>query len=87
VDDTVLALDATAQAELITRRQISAVELVEAAIGALERLNPTINAVIHTRFDAALEEARSPREGPFAGVPILLKDLGAEMAGEPSWLG
>jgi amidase len=87
VDDTVLALDATAQAELIATRQISAVELVEAAIGAIERHNPAINAVIHTRFDAALAEARSPREGPFAGVPVLLKDLGAEMAGEPSWLG
>jgi len=87
VDNTVLALDATAQAQLVAAKRLSAVELVEAAIGAIERLNPTLNAVIHTRYEAALEEARSPREGPFAGVPILLKDLGAEMAGEPSWLG
>ena len=50
-------LDATAQAELVRRRELTAAELVEAAIGRIEALNPTINAVIHTRFDEALAEA------------------------------
>lgn len=79
--------DATAQAELVRSGQVSAVELVQAAIAAAERINPVINAIIHPRFEAALAEARAGVSGPFAGVPIVMKDLGGTQRGEPHHRG
>lgn len=73
--------DATAIAEAIAAGDLSAVEAVEAAIGRISALNPRLNAVVRERFDHALDEARVPRAGPFAGVPILLKEL----APYPGW--
>ena len=46
-------LDATAQAELVARGDVSPVELVDAAIARIEALNPALNAVIHERYDRA----------------------------------
>jgi amidase len=81
-------LDATEQAELVRRGEASPRELTEAAIARIEAVNPKLDAVIRTRFDAALAEAegRLP-DGPFRGVPILLKDLGCMVAGEPTAFG
>jgi len=76
--------DATGLAELVRARQISAEEVVEAAIERIEARNPAINAVVHTQFERARKQAREPGTGSFAGVPFLLKDLFAEDAGEPS---
>ncbi len=78
-------LDATAQAELVERRQASPLELVDAAIQRIEKVNPQLNAVVWERFEKAREEARSAHlpEGPFTGVPFLTKDLGCTTAGEP----
>lgn len=83
--DEIAALDATAQAELVRKREVTPGELVEAAIARIERLNPKLNAIILP----ALEQARSraaladlPR-GPFHGVPFLMKDLGGPEAGRP----
>ena len=81
------SLDATAQAELVRSGQASATELVEAAIDAAQRLNPQINAIIHPRYEAAVAEAASPGSGPFAGVPMVVKDLGCVMKGEPHHFG
>jgi len=69
-------LDATAQAELVRGGDIASRELVDAAIARLEAVNPRLNAVILPRLDAARAEAsgRLP-DGPFRGVPFLLKDL------------
>lgn len=76
--------DASSQAEWIRRGDVSPRELVEAAIERIEALNPALNAVIHERFGAALEDADRPLvDGPFAGVPYLQKDLDLAMAGEP----
>jgi amidase len=82
-DFDVLDLDATAQADLVRRGELTATELVARAIERIEQLNPAINAVVTTDFDAALDTARaSPAPAaPFAGVPFLLKDLVAEAAG------
>ncbi len=82
-------LDASAQAELIRSGEASPRELVDAAIARIEKLNPELNAVIHERFDAAREEASSGDlpDGPYRGVPFLLKDLGGNMAGEPYHAG
>lgn len=90
MDETAF-MDATAQAELVRSGQVTPSELVEGAIERIEALNPELNAVIHERYDAARQEARraagAGRGGPFLGVPILLKDLGAAMAGEPHHQG
>jgi amidase len=75
-------LDATAQAELVRRGEISPVELAEAAIERIKRVNPVINAVVRTLFDDGLAAAGYvPRDAPLAGVPFLLKDLLAAYAG------
>jgi amidase len=81
MNDIVL-LDATAQAELVRTKQVKPSELLEAAIERIERLNPQINAVVTPMYDEArrVAEGNLP-EGPFTGVPFLLKDLGAGYAG------
>lgn len=81
----VTTLDATAQAELVRRREASPAELVDAAILRIQKVNPQLNAVVWERFEKAREEARSAHlpEGPFTGVPFLTKDLGCTTAGEP----
>ena len=82
--DELATLDATAQAELVRRREISPVELVEAAIARAERLQPVLNCFTTTRFDRARAEAEAtgPDDGPFAGVPTAMKDLTLQIAGE-----
>ncbi len=61
-------LDATAQADLVRRGGATAIELVDAAIGHIERLNPTLNAVVTPMFEHAREAASGPiPDGPFAG--------------------
>ncbi len=76
--------DATAQAELVRRGEVSPLDLVDAAIARVEAVNPTVNAVIHPLFDKAREQARGALpDGPFRGVPILFKDLMCAVAGDP----
>src|SRR3954449_3491049 len=78
-------LDATAQAELVRSGDASPKELVEAAIARIEATNPQLDAVIRPRLDAAGQKAAGDiPDGPFRGVPLLLKDLGAHVAGEPT---
>jgi amidase len=80
--DEIAFLDATAQAELVRSGQVKPIELVDAAIARIERLNPVINAVITPMFEQARTAARGPLlDGPFCGVPFLLKDLFASYAG------
>src|SRR3954468_14468385 len=82
MSDELASFDATAQAELVRSGEASPRELVDAAIARIEALNPTLNAVITERFDAARGEAAAgARDGPFRGVPFLLKDLACPMAG------
>jgi amidase len=86
--DDVLWLDATGQAELVAKGAVKTRELAESAIARIEKLDGSINAVIHRRFDRALEEidAGVPA-GPFSGVPFLIKDLFADSAGDPAHQG
>lgn len=80
--DTFAELDATAQAELVRRREVKPTELVDAAIERIERLNPTINAVVTPMYEQARAGASSELpDGPFTGVPYLLKDIFASYAG------
>ncbi|MGH2686082.1 MAG: amidase [Actinomycetota bacterium] len=84
----VAALDATGQGELVRRGEVSPVELVDAAIARIEKLNGELNAVITPLFEKAREAAAGPLpDGPFRGVPFLLKDLGAHSAGDPMYEG
>lgn len=81
-------LDATAVAQMIARRDVSPLEVVNAAIERVEEANPVLNAVIHRTYEAAQARAVSePRLGPFAGVPFLLKDVGPRQAGVPQTSG
>jgi amidase len=83
-DADYLAHDATGQAELVRRGEVSALELVESAIARIERINPRVNAVIHRMDESARRAAAAPLpDGPFRGVPLLLKDLVSTVAGEP----
>ena len=78
------ALDATALAELVRRREVSALELVDEAIARTEALNGALNAVITPMYEQARDRARTfDSNGPFAGVPFLMKDFCAEVAGVP----
>jgi len=86
--DELARLDATAQAELVRNGEATPVELVEAAIARVEATNGDVNAVIHPLFEEGLEAAQGELpDGPFRGVPFLLKDLGAAFAGQPLHLG
>ena len=84
----IAGMDATAQAGLVRRGEITPIDLVDAAIARIERLNPRINAVIAPLFEQARAAARAPLpDGPFRGVPFLLKDLLALHAGAPLHAG
>ncbi len=89
MSDQLAELDATAQAELVRRGELTPGELVDAAIARIERLNPQLNAVIHPLFDKARAAAASPElpNGPFRGVPFLVKDAVCHTAGDPYHLG
>src|SRR6266851_2037771 len=78
-------LDAVAQAELVRKKEATPLELVDAAITRIERVNPQLNAVITPLFDKARAQAASGTiaNGPFRGVPFLLKDLVSASAGDP----
>ena len=76
--------DGLGLAELVRTREVAATEILEAAIARIERLNPTLNAVVTKVYDAARAEAQAlDADAPFAGVPFLLKDLGGAQAGVP----
>jgi amidase len=72
------------QAALVKGGEVSARELVEAAIGEIESLNPQLNAVVIPMFDLARDAVTAlTGNEPFSGVPMLLKDVLAEYAGAP----
>jgi len=81
-------LDATAQARLVRNGDASAAELVDAAIGRIEKLNGELNAVIHPLYERARACVQSGlADGPFTGVPIVIKDLDGTLAGAPYHAG
>ena len=81
-------LDATAQAEAVRTGEVSPSELVEHAIARIEKLNPELNAVIHPLFDKARAVATAELpDGPFRGVPMVIKDLDGHSAGDPYHCG
>jgi amidase len=76
--------DGLGLAELVRRKEVKPGELVEEAINRIEKLNPQVNAVIHKMYEQARKTAEGELpDGPFKGVPFLLKDLLAYYAGVP----
>lgn len=79
-----MRLSVVEQARLVREGEVKATELVEAAIDAIERLNPALNAVVLPMFEHARKAAAAlTGQEPFCGVPILLKDVLAEHEGWP----
>ncbi len=76
--------DATALAELIARGEVSADEVLEAALARAAAVNPRLAAICVPMEAIARERARQPLQGPFAGVPFLVKDIAQDHAGVPS---
>ena len=76
--------DGVGLAALVAKGEVTPLDLVDAAIERTERHNPTLNAVVYTAFDEARAAAKGGLpEGPFRGVPFLIKDLGVPVAGWP----
>jgi len=78
-------MDATDQAALVAKGEVTPSELLEAAIQRIEQSNPAVNAVVIEWFDHARSVAADPAalpDGPFRGVPFLLKDLYTSFAGQ-----
>lgn len=77
-------LDACGLAERIRRKDVSPEEALEAAIERIEAHNPKLNAVVYTMYDRARKRLASLPDGPFRGVPFLVKDLKLQIAGTPT---
>lgn len=76
-------LDATTLGQMVLSKEISPLELVEESIQKATLLNPSLNAIVYTQYEEAIEKAKrfSLKNQPFAGVPLFLKDLGQEQKG------
>jgi len=80
--------DALGLADLVRRGQVKPVELLESAIERVEARNPRVNAVVMKLYDFGRRAiADGLPDGPFTGVPFLLKDLTASLAGVPMTRG
>ncbi|MEZ5926804.1 MAG: amidase [Hyphomicrobiaceae bacterium] len=80
--------DGLGLAELVRQKQVTPAELLDAALVRVERYDPKIGAIVHLQADVARKRlAHLPADGPFAGVPFLLKDLGCEARDFPSSSG
>ena len=76
--------DALRLAELVRQKEVTPAELTETAINLIETLDPKLNAVVIRDFDRArARAAETPPNGPFGGVPYLLKNIGSGCEGLP----
>lgn len=83
-DDALGTLDGVALAQRVKSGEVSPRELIEAAIGRIEQVNPSLNAVELATYEQALTAAsRARMDGPFAGVPSFIKD-NTDLAGLPT---
>lgn len=76
--DDYASFDGLGLADLVRAGEVTPAELVDAAIGRIERHNPALNAVVQFQYEQARERASRPgllQDGPFAGVPFLVKAL------------
>jgi len=80
--------DALGLADLVRRREVSAIEVLETALDRISRRNSTLNAIVTPLYDQAMAdiEAGIP-DGPFAGVPYVFKELLVSVRGAPTTAG
>jgi amidase len=77
--------DGLGLADLVAKKQVSPVELIEEAIARAERADSKLNAIVFRDYDRARDAARrKPGKGAFAGVPFFLKDIFAFAEGMPT---
>ena len=81
--------DAVGLAELIRKKEVSADEVLQAALNRLDEVNPKLNLLAHDLREraAAWQGSSENADTPLAGVPFLLKDLLADWEGAPTWSG
>lgn len=81
--------DAVGLAELIRKKEVSADEVLQAALSRLDEVNPKLNLLAHDLREraAAWQLPSENADTPLAGVPFLLKDLLADWEGAPTWSG
>ena len=80
--------DAVGLADLIRRKEVSADEVLQAALARLDEVNPKLNLLAHDLRERAWRwQTPANDQAPLAGVPFLLKDLLADWAGTPTWSG
>lgn len=80
--------DGIGLAELVAAKKVSAADLIDCAITRAERLNPALNAIVYRDYERAREAAlKLLPEGPFTGVPFLLKDISLMAEGTPTRQG
>ena len=84
-ETTYLSFDATEMAQRIRTKEITAKECLESAYRRLEKINPALNMVTHTRFEKVIKELEqvTMEDAPFYGVPILMKNISQSIEGEP----
>ncbi|HTE36972.1 MAG TPA: amidase family protein, partial [Reyranella sp.] len=82
MDDLFATHDALAVADLIRARKLGAKEVLDATMASLRKANKRLNAI--TDF---YDDAPPPADGPFQGVPYVIKQLMADCAGHPTTLG
>ena len=80
-------LDAVGMATLIEQNEVTSQDLIKLSLARLQEVNNKINAATYTRENSALQEAKSPKQSAFNGVPIFLKDISQTIKGEPSTAG
>ncbi|OBH02711.1 amidase [Mycobacterium sp. E1747] len=86
--DEYMSLDATALAELVAAKQVTAPELLALARQRADAVNPRLNAIVRRLENVADRRAADPDlSGPFAGVPFVIKDLAQEYRGFPTSSG
>jgi len=83
------ALDATGLAQLVREKEVSPQEVLEAAVAAIEQVDPAVHAVVERTYEFAKEQIQAgiDLEAPFCGVPFVIKDEGGMMKGIPGTLG
>ena len=87
--DEYAAQDGLSLGALVSKQEVTATELLDAAIARAARVNPAINAIIYEFHDLARQMARERGNGTgaFEGVPFLLKDILGDITGVPSRAG
>ncbi len=79
--------DAVSLADLVRKKEVTALELAEEALARIQKVDPQLHAVVHRLDEHARAQARTNPSGAFGGVPFVLKDLLSDAAGTPMTRG